>query len=338
MIIEKMHPEKLAELIRKPKCPKDLSEAPLPDYDTSLALGITTMNFLKWDYSRVGKFLNTKHLPDWHRTVLSSVFADGSSTLAISCMHMYHSDLCPKNFYVSDQFFNTFKNVSAHNLRFCDINKPVKAYFHLPNKSLVDEDGDAYQDAYVYTGPASEFPSKILKENGNPPFDASENLISIAVISSKHCFTLTSYLPENENITLIDGFRGIPHVLNDGPKVIETELTTVPLVIAQIMKLLAYIGTGEADIRCFKNEFKLRGGPGSKPVNKERWKSQLDLELVGFDWDENILYQTEGWKVREHLRWQRYGPQYSRVKLKVIPAHTRERQLPTTSDDCYASL
>jgi hypothetical protein len=176
-----------------------------------------------------------------------------------------------------------------------------------------------------------------MKEDGNPPFEASEDLISIAIVSSANCFTLTSYLPLDSNMSLIDGFKGIPHVVRTESNFVASELATVPVITAQVMKLLAYIGTGDADIREFQNIFQLRGGPGSKPVNRDRWKSQLNIGLVGFNWIQNVNYRAEGWAVREHLRWQRHGPRNRNVKLKIIQAHTRQRQLPIESEQ-YSSL
>jgi hypothetical protein len=228
-----------------------------------------------------------------------------------------------ENYVISDRFFQNFKDITAQSLRFRDISKPLTAYLYFPNEGVVDEDGDVFNDAYVYVGPAKDFPLIIEKEPGNPPFDASDSIISIAFANKDTSNVLTSYLPLDLDITLIDGFKGIPNIINTKSMQKSLELEAIPIIMTQLLKLLAYINS-EPQVSEFQNKLEYRSPDSQKVVKRDKWKSQLKYKLIGYNWLQSPNFISDGWSVREHFRWQRHGPGLQFVKLILIAAHQKQ--------------
>jgi hypothetical protein len=102
--------------------------------------------------------------------------------------------------------------------------------------------------------------------------------------------------------------------------------TTIPdaipiSMVEYIAKCILYIQSGEPDLTIEKAVL-----PKSKQYHKIKYHyetySPFDIVKVGYGFHEKMRH-TESWEVSGHFRWQRYGQEFSLIKLIWIDAYEK---------------
>ena len=134
-------------------------------------------------------------------------------------------------------------------------------------------------------------------------------------------------VPQNENLTIKDCLIDVPY-MEIKPETIDDELTLgidvgktdYPYYLACMYNLLAYLNTGDPDLRVFKNNIRHQSATSKTPIKADKHLSPANIVEVGFSYKKERLQHTDEWQVMPFMRWQHVG---DGVKLVYVSGHTR---------------
>ena len=98
-----------------------------------------------------------------------------------------------------------------------------------------------------------------------------------------------------------------------------------------IFNVLAYINSGDPDLREFKQPQKKDFSSSGEWNEKRKLMNWSPVFNVGFGWNKTPLYTQDEWDVIPHFRWQRFGVNLSQAKLIFIEGHRRQRKAQEAS-------
>lgn len=237
----------------------------------------------------------------------------------------YYRDPARKNYYVADNFWSEFKDISIESLRAQDLIRGT-GYIFIP-AGIKDDEGTVYHHMYFCCGPVSRF-YRLKKHRCKKGAEHSDEIVSCALISGEGIVRImAAQLPKDPETKLVNFFEGAEDIQVNpfADHAVEVRVINYNSLCAQQLNLLAYLASGQPDISAFKNDIVYRSPTSSAPANKSRHLSLLDINLIGFSWMKERItnLREDAWLVRAHLRWQRYGQRLSRVKLITIKEHDK---------------
>lgn len=253
------------------------------------------------------------------------VFGEVVTTVAAA-----QADPNAKYYYMASNFWRKFQHVNIDSLRFRDLYRGGSGYIYFP-ESITDEEGTEYQHFYFVSGNINDY-FGANKHRFHAEHAMSSNILMVALLSDNGPNRIMGVqFPQNEDLKPKDFFAGAKEAIvqMENPADLELGISTyetgyTPLT-SKIFNVMAYIGTGEPDIRVFQNNLRYRTPHSKTPVRADSNLSVQPINIVGYSWlkEKNSSYQAEGWRVRAHLRWQRCGEGYSKVKLITVKEHEK---------------
>ena len=180
-----------------------------------------------------------------------------------------------------------------------------------------------FEHVYVYVGPYEDYKlDRDLKLNrpdrGLVESDYTNDVIVVGLISPHTVYYWCDSFPKDRSISVDFFTKNVWSQGLEGP----TPVEEMQALLIPLLKILAYIHSGQPDIREFKNELRYRGN-SSKVVKKDQLLSQENIHLVGYNWKKAPIYHIDSTRVSGHFRWQRYDKGLSKVKLTWINEHQR---------------
>jgi hypothetical protein len=253
-------------------------------------------------------------------------------------------------------FFDEFSKVTLDNLQFRHIPVVEPICIRYPT-DIEDQDGDRFSEVYVYTGNMEEVAVKrrefidslgeLLESAGavtmiKPPTTDDEgrkfyteddkNWIGFAYPVSNAASFGCSMVPRSvdpetpvrvsykNSIRIVGGeFNG---VINK--RVIEEDGYARHNAI--LYNSLAYIGSGQPDIREFRNQIHYRGHSKEKVVRADVDLTPSNVVLVGYGFKKERNTTDDAWYSSEHLGWRHCGPGRSQVRLVCVKGSYKKWQ------------
>jgi len=251
----------------------------------------------------------------------------------------------PKFYVAQKDFLKDFYKISLKNLRFKDL-KDICGYIHLP-LPVTDNDGTAYKDIYFFLGSPKDFMNTGEYKSfcsRNYEVDQDRILLVASFSDDGAQRSLSVPCPKDENMTMEEAFKDVEdaHTALSPTAVISGKDFHTPDdpgfcgMSEKLVSLLVYLGSGQPDIREFRNTIRYGNRNKKRPVPASHPNlSSLPIQLVGFNWlkEREVHYKTGEWGVRSHPRWQRCGEGFQDVKLIWVKEHTKKRRKPTAADE-----
>lgn len=97
-------------------------------------------------------------------------------------------------------------------------------------------------------------------------------------------------------------------------------------VIDQVLNLLAYINSGNPDIREFQNTIRYRGKSTVHVRPEDEELSRGKIFLVGFNWLKNPVYAVDGWWSSGYMAWKMCGPGRTEPRLVTFKGSFKQRR------------
>ena len=88
--------------------------------------------------------------------------------------------------------------------------------------------------------------------------------------------------------------------------------------VSILCNLLAYLNSGSPDIRDYRNEIRYKSPTSSKIVRADKDLSLENINLVGYTWKKDPLYQKESWYQKPHWARRYYGPGKTLERMVLI--------------------
>lgn len=237
-----------------------------------------------------------------------------------------------KNYIVDKEFFQSFKQISLEKVQFKHIPKNVYGFMELP-EIIQDNDGDKIKGFFFSTPACLEWynsdknqAAEILREYGYKMNNAT------------HCFSM-AWFYENGGVGFSTHPIGEPDVfIKDFLKdcryteafifrnETKTQVNGFQPEIALMINLLAYLNSGDPDLREFRNKINYRSPNSTKVSRKDQNLSQSDITLIGFNWKKSPLYTKESWYVPPYWANRRYGVGRKLEKLVLVAGSPRSRK------------
>lgn len=244
----------------------------------------------------------------------------------------------PKFYVAQKDFLKDFYRVSLKNLRFRDL-KDICGYIHLP-LPITDNDGTAYKDIYFFLGNNKDFMNTGEYKSFhslNYEVDMDRTLVVASFSDDGAQRSLSVPCPKDENMSLEVVFKDIadmhtslsPTAVLSCSKFNTPEDTGFCGMSEKLVSLLVYLGSGQPDIREFRNTVRYGNRNKKRPVAASHPNlSALPIQLVGYNWlkEREVHYSTGEWGVKSHPRWQRCGEGFKDVKLIWVKEHTKKRR------------
>ena len=226
-----------------------------------------------------------------------------------------------KTYLFEKKFAKDFLDVKLSGLRMSDIAKPLRAYIRVPN-GLMSAHGELFKDIYVFVGTKHDIGLYKYGDLHDEKRSKNLNILSVIYVDT---FSNTSYY--HFPLDFDEHCKDLEKEILNRIKSMHDDIFNARESIHQILKVIAYIHSGQPDIREFKNELHYRGN-SSKVIKKDQNLSQENIHLVGYNWKKAPIYHVDSTRVSGHFRWQRYDKGLSKVKLTWINEHERNFRKP----------
>ena len=92
-----------------------------------------------------------------------------------------------------------------------------------------------------------------------------------------------------------------------------------------LVNILAYINSGQPDIRSFRNSVRYKGN-SKKVVRSDKNLHMGPIELVGYNYKKPSISHTDSWGSSEHFGWRRCGVGRKDIKLVFVKGCTKTRK------------
>lgn len=238
------------------------------------------------------------------------------------------------DYVVDKDFFRCFKQISLDKVQFKHLPRDQYGYIELPEK-LIDEDGDGIKGFFFSICKVTEWynsdknqSAEILAKH-KYDFDGAEYCFSLAWFFENGAVGFATHPIADDEIYIKDFLKTSMFTHSDVTRDIKDEVSYVDgfnPACAVMINLLAYLNSGDPDLRQYRNPIKYRSPTSTKPVRKDQELTQKDLTLLGFNWKKSALYTKESWYVPPYWANRRYGPGRELEKLVLVAGSNRNRK------------
>jgi len=256
------------------------------------------------------------------KQIISTTLYNLNQVTYTNLISMYYYFRNPiKNYVICKDFYNKFKNLNMEKLLCQDVNKVAAGYIRLP-EPIVDDQGDEFWDLFfVVDYPENVFNCKSFSKKV-PEYPETDKVILGSLFNKNSAVerSLYSYIPKNGNPPLLKMFSKDYSYSIGRDLMNKKDITELPVFI----NLIAYIMSGQPDIRSFRNEVRFRSSGSTKVVRKDRDLSTLDMDLVGYSWLKKRQSYTNEWWTSTHI--MKYRDASGTLNYTTRRGHLKKRQ------------
>lgn len=277
-----------------------------------------------------------------HFALLKQLVSHYGSRMTMAAMVRFFSDEKSKSFLLGDNFFSDFKKVKLSRLAFHHLPEAFSGFMSLP-EPLTDLEGNSFRGFFCVVAPLSLLEG-LVSGLSNQTFDKYPHDDLAALFSYLDESTgKTGYLirpfPKDRSMLISESLEGSR--INSSLKTDELGLSInedggaiegYPEYQRILFNSLVYVASGQPDIRLVRQAPRLRGGPGSRIVNKDKELSTHDLLLVNYGWLKKPLYVVGKWSVSLHER-EIHPRDGGPPRLVFVKAHERRRRKGSEEPD-----
>lgn len=272
---------------------------------------------------------------DAHFALLKQLVSHYGSRMTMAAMVRFFSDEKSKSFLLGTDFFSDFRNVKLSKLAFHHLPEAFSGFIALP-EPLTDLEGNSFRGFFAVVAPLSLLEGLVSGVSnaifGKYPYDDLAALFSYIDERTGVTGYLVRPFPKDRSMLISESLEG-SHI-HSAFKTDELGLSVdedggviegYPEYQRILFNSLVYVASGQPDIRLVRQTPRLRGGPGSKIVNKDKDLSSHDVFLVNHGWLKKPLYVVGKWSVSLHEREitpRDGGP----PRLVFVKAHERHRR------------
>lgn len=231
-----------------------------------------------------------------------------------------------KIYVIQKEFFTKFKDVDLMDLCFKHLPKKLTGYIELP-ETIVDTDGMKIKGFFFYIGPMNETVNSVWRPKQPKPYATTEDIIGFAYCDDKleiNAFSWT-HIPVDGNVKIIESQKEVKTIVMDITGEKQGVTSGYPKFLAVMYNLLAYLNTGEPDIRLFRNKLRYQSPTSKTPIKADKHLSNSGIIQVGYSYKKERLSHTDEWYVMPYMRWQRCGAGLTDIKLVYVKGHTKKR-------------
>lgn len=268
-------------------------------------------------------------------------FHDQSTYLFI--LSLYQNDLIGKTYTVSKDFYKIFKEISLDNIQARHLPVDCSGYIELP-EPLSDRDDDKIKGFFFYIGDVRnylrlddpiEWKSYIQDQNEDKLLP-DQKCISCTWLDHKGS---TGYffhpLPEDEKTLLKNSFKNTRFELRtftpNNVKVNKYNSDGFMPYIAVMLNILAYLKSGNPDLREFRNDIKYKSLGSKTPVRADKNLAQDPITLIGYGWAKDPIWKKTHWVSKPYWAERRYGPGRSLSKVVLCQGSIKQRRINNPS-------
>jgi len=337
MQFEKFHPELVREA-KRPKDPKSISKS---FHKFSLFLIKAATGFINTAVaSGLGKksyaLLQEAAKKDSFFAVVKHGLIDDEVMITYWNVVATFFRMAGKCYVIQKDFFIRFANMNLDRVKFRHLPEQLSGFVQLPSQ-IQDEDGEKFNSFYFYIGEITKlFPindGEALKKRWEKNKGIKTNrCLSIGWIGEdNHHSAILQPIPEDPDMDVKEIFQNIKVAryeydeANNKMKMREYgEEDGYRPNKAILINLLAYIQSGDPDLRSFKNTLRYRGHSTTKVVNADQHLSQEEVVLVGYGYKKERLKTDESWSSMPHFGWRWHGPGKKQIKLTYIKGSVKK--------------
>jgi hypothetical protein len=241
-----------------------------------------------------------------------SVLEDGLFLHHLISIVNTHLVLNGPNYYIQKDFFDDFRRVSLEKLQFRHLPKENIGFVQLPY-AVTDSEGIKFDHFWFYCGPT--------KPGVEQPIDRS--VLCLGGINLDGVpFSCVLTWPPDDNTEVLPWFASAPstYQAQEGFRL--------------FINLLAYLNSGQPDLRQFRNDIRYRSPNSTKPIRADSELSRSDIILIGFNYLKEKVLREGTWQSRAHLGWRWCGPGRKDLRLSMISSSTKRwHSLDNTSQE-----
>jgi hypothetical protein len=337
--IKKTHPELVEE---SELCDKDFAEATdVLKFKKSAAWTRAAHFMLKHatklirDPSHSPNF-NSKYIDSLFEIIQNNIAKDGAARLSAGIISAYfNAPKTERKIYVfQPEFFRAFAQVQLEELTYEHLPRNAVGYVSLP-VPVSDGYGHEFTGFYFYCGPVKEvvFTNEVIgcPVVGNYAYEIGDLCVSFGYVDTKgesfnYAFRMR---PLNEKMTVRDSWRHSNWAEVDAMMryKIKTMEDGYDIKDALFCNTLAYIVSGQPDLRHFRNHLRYRSPTSTKVVRADADFSREELVLLGYNYKKDPFYSAAAWDVKMHVREQAVGPGRQQHRLVWVKPHIRHRRV-----------
>lgn len=289
--------------------------------------------------------VDLEELPHTIKLMCHKALGDEASCALAKSIYM-HKKYKGGNYIISPDFFKCFKKISLDKVQFKHLPKHKYGFVELP-EPLYDKTGAQIKRFFFSTGSVNEWfntdDEKTLymykerfEQNYQHKSGEYNELVCLAWICEDGDIGYASHPFAEGEIFLKDFLKESTFYANflrmEGNVRQQGVTDGFSSEIAVMLNILAYLNSGDPDLRQFKNNLKYRSPNSSKVVRRDQDLSQKNMTLVGFGWKKPNLYEKESWEVGPYWARRRHGPKNSMEKLVLVAGSHRQRK--SLSENC----
>lgn len=228
---------------------------------------------------------------------ISYLLEDTAANHFIFCLRNYLNSEQNK-FYFSSDFFDDLKQTNLDGIRFCDLIEG-SGVIRLPY-DILDDEGTGFNEFLFYLGPVKTY-SQVgdlpeiweIYKNKHDVTDSTLQL-SISWLGRDKSYNFVAFPVVDPETPVRNLFLNIPHYRGIQSSVVDDGYKSH---IKPLINCLAYLKTGDPDLRTFKNTIKYQSSTSATPVKKDKTLSLNNITLVGYgfkknpQWTKTVYYQ-----------------------------------------------
>lgn len=236
-----------------------------------------------------------------------------------------------KIYVIAQDFFSKFKHVNLAALQFKHLPENLTGYVELP-EIILDDEGMEIKGFFFYIGERKNICSAVWPDpKQDKPYEVTDKVICFGYSDPQlttNGFAWT-HIPVNQDIRIEDSHKNVEMIslsVIDSLDIVESVRNDYPKHLAIMFNILAYLNTGEPDIREFKNPVRYQSPTSKTPVKADKHLSDTKIVQVGFSFKKERLAHTDEWAVLPFMRWQPCGKGLSEIRLTYVSGHTRHHK------------
>jgi len=232
-----------------------------------------------------------------------------------------------KIYVIQKDFFSRFKKIDMRELRFQHLPQNMTGYVELP-ETIKDEDGMNINGFFFYIGDIDKAANPVWHPKQQKPYIISNKVIGFSYFSDtfkENAFSWT-HVPEDLSIRVVDSHKDVKVIVSGLDGIKEDVTSTYPEHLAIMYNLLAYLNTGDPDIRNFKNNLRYQSSTSTKPIKADKHLSNSNIIQVGFSFKKENLSHVDEWYSMPYMRWQKCGAGLMDIKLVYVKGSIKHRK------------
>jgi len=272
------------------------------------------------------KFLSG--ITDYEKLVIAGMLKDEAASTSAIIMTSYWKNPHRKIWVYQEGFFDELLKVNVDNIQFRHLPKNLGGFVQLP-KRVPDHYGGYFDSFFFWCGNkdiVNVGQNEVNYINGDRYEKSyrkfggvSNDMVCISYCSSDNTTNYVNYpIPIDETASVRECWE------NDATHTYKTIDQKTILTdskyknISMWMNMLAYLASGDPDLRSYRNTIRYRGNSKTKAIRADSCLSTEEITLVGWNWKKDKSYSDEEWWSRPHLGWRRCGEGRTQLKLTWV--------------------